>query len=273
MLLAELNVRHTRRHMPTRRVALDGAYLPTSGPAHGAALLSAVVATNLPALDEDQRELLPRLLDDARRGLTIPRIALRHRLQYDVHGLDRSRHRLLGEGGHLVAELDVHGAQVPQILGAVLGAAALPGHGGRRDCARCDPQRGQPQVVGARARGRGPVRVGGAVGRDASAARLRGVVDPGRAPDEEPWSGVAPDERWAREVLGLRAQMRVARDDVNRRFRRLLRDAHPDSGGASAGAAARIAELTEARAILLPLATDEPIGGPTQEEEEVAAEG
>ena len=36
VLLAELNVRHTRRHMPTRRVALDGAYLPTSGPAHGA---------------------------------------------------------------------------------------------------------------------------------------------------------------------------------------------------------------------------------------------
>ena len=39
MLLAELNVRHTRRHMPTRRVALDGAYLPASGPAHGIALL------------------------------------------------------------------------------------------------------------------------------------------------------------------------------------------------------------------------------------------
>ena len=29
MLLAELNVRHTRRHMPTRRVALDDGYLPT----------------------------------------------------------------------------------------------------------------------------------------------------------------------------------------------------------------------------------------------------
>ena len=29
MLLAELNVRHTRRHMPTRRVALGDTYLPT----------------------------------------------------------------------------------------------------------------------------------------------------------------------------------------------------------------------------------------------------
>jgi hypothetical protein len=33
MLLAELNVRHTRRHMPTRRVALGDLYHPTSGPA------------------------------------------------------------------------------------------------------------------------------------------------------------------------------------------------------------------------------------------------
>ena len=72
MLLAELNVRHTRRHMPTRRVALDGAYLPTSGPAHGVALLAAVVATNLPAIDDEQRELLPRLLHDARHGLVDP---------------------------------------------------------------------------------------------------------------------------------------------------------------------------------------------------------
>src|SRR5437762_4974303 len=87
VLLAELSVRHTRRHMPTRRVALEGAYLPTSGPAHGAALLATVVSTNLPGIDDEQRELVARLLDDARRGLTIPRIALRHRLQHDVHGL------------------------------------------------------------------------------------------------------------------------------------------------------------------------------------------
>jgi curved DNA-binding protein CbpA len=59
------------------------------------------------------------------------------------------------------------------------------------------------------------------------------------------------------EVLGLRAGMNIDRDDVNRRFRRLLRDAHPDSGGAAGAAAARIAELTEARTILLELASSE----------------
>ena len=45
--------------------------------------------------------------------------------------------------------------------------------------------------------------------------------------------------------------MKLDRVDVQKRFRRLLRTAHPDHGGASAGAAERIAELTEARELLL----------------------
>ncbi len=247
MLLAELIVRHTRRHMPTRRVALESAYLPTSGPAHGTALLAAVVATNLPALADEERELLLRLLLDARGGLSIPRIALRHRLQRDVHGLDRSRHRLLGEGGNLAVELDAHGAQVPQVLGAVLAAAALPSAARR--------------VVEGRWRGLAPQVEVRFVAPDMwdylrpplaeSSPWVAGPVE------EEAWRGIAADQRWAMEVLGLRAGMNVRRDDVNRRFRRLLRDAHPDSGGAAGAAAARIAELTEARTILLEVASSE----------------
>jgi hypothetical protein len=38
---------------------------------------------------------------------------------------------------------------------------------------------------------------------------------------------------------------------VQRRFRELLRAAHPDHGAAHDGAAQRIADLTEARRILL----------------------
>ena len=87
---------------------------------------------------------------------------------------------------------------------------------------------------------------------DAAAARVgRRVADRVARPRSCSWRGVGPDQRWAMEVLGLRAGMGIERDDVNRRFRRLLRDAHPDSGGASASAAARIAELTEARTILM----------------------
>ena len=95
MLLAELNVRHTRRHMPTRRVALDDGYLPTSGSAFGGALLGAVIAEHVPGLDEEQFDALNRLVDAARDGLTVPRIALRYRLQTDTHGLDLSRHRII----------------------------------------------------------------------------------------------------------------------------------------------------------------------------------
>jgi curved DNA-binding protein CbpA len=53
------------------------------------------------------------------------------------------------------------------------------------------------------------------------------------------------------EVLGLRGGMALDRDDISRRFRRLLRDAHPDHGGARADAAERIAELSEARDLLI----------------------
>ena len=70
MLLAELNVRHTRRHMPTRRVALDDGYLPTSGPAYGAVLLGAVVAEHVAGSTRSSATLLPRLLARrARRAL------------------------------------------------------------------------------------------------------------------------------------------------------------------------------------------------------------
>ena len=256
MLLAELIVRHTRRHMPTRRVALESAYLPTSGPAHGVALLAAVVATNLPAVEEEEREILRRLVDAARDGLSIPRIALRHRLQRDVHGLDRSRHRLVGENGKLVIEIDAHGAQVPQVLGALLGAASLPPSG--RHIA-IDALR---RVVTGRWDGLAPDVEVRFVAPDMwdylrPPLAAAGSWQPGGPPHEEEWRGIAADQRWAMEVLGLRAGMAVDRDDVNRRFRRMLRDAHPDSGGAAAAAAARIAELTEARTILLELASSE----------------
>jgi curved DNA-binding protein CbpA len=43
----------------------------------------------------------------------------------------------------------------------------------------------------------------------------------------------------------------LARHDVARRFRRLVRLAHPDHGAVSLGAAERIAELSEARELLI----------------------
>ncbi|HEU5302372.1 MAG TPA: hypothetical protein VFW06_09085 [Acidimicrobiia bacterium] len=261
MLLAELNVRHTRRHVPTRRIVLGDVYLPTSGPAYGAVLLGAVVSEFAPELDEEQRDLLPRLLDEARKGLAVPRIALRYRLQTDTHGLDRSRHRIVGEsltrsgaevGTHtdtrVVLEIDRHGRPDPQVIGAVLAAAALP------SSARVVALR---TVESALARPRLPdgVTVRRLLDGPPDLRRSRpgmagvGASEGGRIDDA--WRGIPADRRWAMEVLGIAANGAVDRVDVQARFRRLARLAHPDHGGARDGAAERLAQLGEARAMLL----------------------
>lgn len=250
MLLAELTVRHTRRHMPTRRVALDHAYLPMTGAGHGALLLSSVISEWVTALDDEQTEMLPRLLDDARRGLHVPRIALRYRLQTDLHGLDRSRHRVLGEDGRVIVELDVHGAAVPQILGSVLAVGAM------NALSRETAIRAIRAVVDRRFRFPDGVLLRRLeFGIPQEAPPLAGTHwTRGRPREEDAWSGVPSERRWAMEVLGLRGGMTLDRDDISRRFRRLLRDAHPDHGGERAEAAERIAELTEARDLLMGIA-------------------
>jgi hypothetical protein len=259
VILAELDVRHTRRHQPTRRVALGDHYLATSGPAYGAVLLGAVASEHIGGLDDDQLDALPGLLADARVGdLTVPRIALRYRLQTDTHGLDRSRHRIFGEGAlapgveraRVVLELDVHGRAAPQVIGAVMAAAALRTREARRQALRAiegalvrpgalpeglEVRRLREGVPGAR-----PFAPGSAGSRNGSRGSLA-----------DPWRGVPAERRWAMEALGLRAGVEVERGDVQRRFRRLLRLAHPDHGGSATGAAERIAELAEARELLL----------------------
>ena len=257
MVLAELNVRHTRRHMPTRRVALGDTYLPTSGPAYGAVLLGAVVSEFIGDLDEEQCELVPRLLHDAREGISVPRIALRYRLQTDTHGLDRSRHRIVAEAttsdrSGVVLELDRHGRADPQVIGALLAAAALP-PSGRSIALRAigaalrQPQLPTGMIVRRLLEGAPDLRAffPGAP-RSAGMGGVAGVVDV--------WSGIPADRRWAMEVLGLHAEMPVARDDVQARFRRLVRLAHPDHGAETDRAAERLAELREARAVLLTFA-------------------
>jgi hypothetical protein len=246
MVLAELLVRHTRRHMPTRRVAIGAAYLPTGGPAHGAVLLGAVVAECLPELDTEQAELLPRLIDDARDGLAVPRIAMRYRLQTDTHGLDRSRHRLLSDSTRLVLELDRHGRPDPQVIGAVMAAAALP------PSARSVAFRAIKEAL--RRPGRLPEGVQvrrllmGVPGAPPAAAGVWSGSGDGTG---HGWAGVSTEQRWAMEVLGLGAGASFDRTEVQARFRRLVRLAHPDHGAEDLGAAQRMAELTEARTVLL----------------------
>jgi hypothetical protein len=59
------------------------------------------------------------------------------------------------------------------------------------------------------------------------------------------------DAGWALTILGFVDGTDPGRGDVIRRFRTLVRDAHPDHGADASSASVRITELTEAKRILL----------------------
>jgi hypothetical protein len=249
VLLAELTVRHTRRHMPTRRVALGDRVLPTGHPGYGPILLACLAATTIEGLDEEQAEALLPFLREARNGLAVPRRALRFRLQVDTEGLAYSRHRLLGEGEGLVAELDVHAHHpVPQLLGAVMAAAALAPYPRQLALRAIEGAIERPGVLPEGITARWVTHVQQATG-DFRARPAPAAPGKGRATDV--WWGVPAERRWAMEVFGFSPDASLEREDVLRRFRRLVRLAHPDHGAAHGGAAERIVELGEARRVLL----------------------
>ncbi|MGH9022783.1 MAG: hypothetical protein ACRDV9_06755 [Acidimicrobiia bacterium] len=261
--LAELDVRHTLRHMPVRRVALGHSRLPATG-SFGAALLACVVSANVGDLERAQRSELPALLRDAANGLSVPRLALRHRLQVDIQGLSRSRHRLIGEGVGLVVELDVHAHHpAPQVLGAVMAAAAMPLFPRRLALVAIERAIGRPGAVPegitVRRLSEASERVlftprggdwGIGNGRATSGTHHPDVNGSSRASGGQLWIASA-EGLWALDVLRLSPSGAPGRQDVQRQFRMLVRLAHPDHGATAKGAAERMAELGEARRLLL----------------------
>ena len=230
MLLAELEMFHSRPIAPTRRVALGVTVLPTSPPpGFGGLLLGGVVAAFVTEVDPDLHHDLVRLTHQLEQGMRIPQPRLRHRFQADRIGLNRHRHRLVGNGEELVFDLDRHGSPAPQVLAAVYAAGRL-----------------QPSARPATFEA---IR---------QAMRWRGSID-GRLIEylsnrrgTGGWSrlgGIDP-VTWALTTLRL-DDSDVERREVQRRFREMLREAHPDHGAEHEGAAQRINELTEARRILL----------------------
>ena len=229
MLLAELEIRHSRAVAPTRRVALGELWLPTDpAPGFGGILLAGVVATNVVELDEDLQDGLDALIDDLQRGGRIAQPRLRHRFQTDVVGLERSKHRLIGKGEELQLELDDHASPLPQVLGAVYAAGRLS-------------YRARPTVFRLLRRA---TRWGGA-----NDDRLIGYLTGDEA--AQPWRERELDEGWALTTLGFRLGSEPSRSDIVKRFRKMIRDAHPDHGAAVEGAGLRVTELTAAKRILL----------------------
>ena len=229
MLLAEIEIRHSRAIAPTRRVALGGLYLPTDPPpGSGGLLLAGILGAYVSVLDDEVRDDLDRLLWDLEYRQRVPQPRLRHRFQTDVVGLDRSRHRLVAAGEAARLELDDHGAPLPQVLGAVYAASKLS-------------LRSRPAVFrllrrATRWEGEADERLIRYLSSDEAAMRR--------------WPALG-DERWALGVLGFAASSEPPRSDILRRFRLLVRHAHPDHGGAAEGAGTRIHELSEAKRILL----------------------
>ncbi|HUQ40569.1 MAG TPA: hypothetical protein VM030_10480 [Acidimicrobiales bacterium] len=230
MLLAELEVRHTRAVVPTRRIALGDLWLPTDpAPGPGGLLLAAIVGAIVPRLDDETRDDLEVLIDDLDHHRRIAQPRLRYRFQTDVVGLDKSRHKLVRVGRAFGLEIDDHGNLLPQALGAVYAASHLSlrartqvfrlvrratrWEGGADDGLLAFLSAGDASSMGSR-RGRG-------------------------------------DEGWALTVLGFSTGTEPARSEILGRFRQLVRDAHPDHGGEAEHAGDRINDLAEAKRILL----------------------
>ena len=231
MLLAELEVRHSRAVAPTRRVALGAQWLPTEpAPGYGGILLGGIVAEYIGEVHPDLREELLVLGDELEAGARIAQPRLRHRFQTDIVGLERSRHALVGDGQKMHFEFDSKGRPVPQLLAAVYAAGRLH-------------TEARPAVFAAI---RKAARWEGEVGPDL----ISYLADPTSAPPRS-WTRFPTDERWALQVMGFGPDGRPDRDEVQRRFRSLIRAIHPDHGAETEGAGQRVLELTEARRILL----------------------
>ena len=230
VLLAEVEAFYSRPIAPTRRLALGDLDLPCDpAPGYGGILLGAVIAQFARDLDEDDHEDISALISHLERRGQVPQPQLRHRLQSDTVGLIRCTHQLHGEGESLRVELDEgHGSPTQHVLCAVYAAATLP-------------MSTRTAVMATLRRGMG---WRGGVG-DALITYLTGSSVPMSV------GAVGDPVSWAINVLDLRAGPAPSRKDVQRAFRDRLRDAHPDHGATDDGAALRIAELSEARRILL----------------------
>jgi hypothetical protein len=182
-------------------------------------------------LDADLADDYTRLLRQIDRGQRISQPRLRHRFQQDRIGLTRSTHRLLAEGSRLRFRIEKGTGTPEQFLLAAAYACA-------------------PLSIAERTAAIAAINVG---------LTWRGALDGrfvsrvlGRSTNAAmPALALSDPVGWALRILGIEADTNLSKATVQRRFRERLRDAHPDHGAKNDGAAERIADLAEARRILL----------------------
>lgn len=233
MLLAELELWHTRPLAPTRRLSLGNLVLPVDpAPGFGGLLLGAVVARHIPDVDDDLVPDIHRLIDQVEAGGRVLQPRLRHRFQVDRHGLGRSLHQLVGHadvgaGEELGFEFDTHGSPLAMVLGAIYAVERLE-ESSRHVIA---------PVLHRAARWHGPV-------GPSLIAHLAGSAI-------TTLSSLADPRAWALEMLGFPLGTAVpSKREITAHFRTRMREVHPDHGGDSVDASTAVRELAEARRIL-----------------------
>jgi hypothetical protein len=249
-VLAELEIFHSRAIAPTRRVALGDSNLPVEPPpGFGGILLGGVVAANIADVDVDLHPDLMRLTVQLEEGQRIPQPRLRNRLQTDRVGLLRSRFRLVGTGEDLGFDFDARCTPAQAVLGAAYAAGRLEPP--VRHVVMSSIRRAMRWVGPV-----GPDLIASLVGLGHTPSAIAAFSDPlawalntlGFSPLNG--NGAGHNRRNGTRRRGGRSDS-PSRGEVQRRFRDLLREAHPDHGGEVDDAAQRIADLSEARRILL----------------------
>lgn len=228
MLLAELEVFHTRPAVPTRRIALGHLILPVDpAPGFGGLLLGAVVANHIGGVDDDLGPDIARLINQIERGDRVVQPRLRHRFQVDRHGLSHSRHRLVGDDDDIEFDFGTTGSDLAQVLGAIYAVERLA----------LENRRLVTPVLHKATRWRGPI-------GPALIAFLAGS----RATE---LSALADPRGWALQVLGFPADaQQPSGREITKQYRVRMRDVHPDHGGDRSSASKAILDLNEARRIL-----------------------
>jgi hypothetical protein len=228
MLLAELEVWHTRPLAPTRRIALGNLVLPVDpAPGFGGLLLGAVVAGHVADVPVEMVPDVHRLIDQIDRDQRVVQPRLRHRFQVDRHGLALSTHRMLGDGEQISFDFHTTGTGTAQVLGAVYAMERL---------ALASRHVIVPVLHKA-------MRWRGAVG-PALIAHLAGTNSTALATLADP-------RAWAMDVLGFPpGSPTPSKKQLTSQFRLKMRSVHPDHGGDQAVASTAVFELAEARRIL-----------------------
>lgn len=229
MLLAELEIFHSRPIAPTRRISLGHMYLPMDpAPGFGGVLLGAILAVHIRDVDEDLHVDIQRLLTEIERGSRVVQPRLRHRYQVDRHGLSYSTHRLVGAGDTIEFELTNHGTPLQQVLGAIYSLERLDNHVRREMMPimrRAFTWRGPM----------GPSFVSYLAGSGTSSV-----------------SALADPRAWALDILGFPGgTITVSKREIMAHYRESLRKAHPDHGGDERHASKAINDISEARRVLL----------------------